>query len=122
MRHLIEDAPLIPKYNPHDFMQFTPNIIFISKRNYDIAKKEIEAAEKYVRDKSKQDLQTYAGLRKFENELKDPELASVLKFQKLLKAVSDKAWPQLLVPLSKFNGLHAHWLVYYSQYLPHMLY
>ena len=123
MRHLIEGPPLCPRYEPYAFTQFTDNPAFVGAARSKAAQAEIKAALNYVMAKNVFDLSTYAGLRNMRTELLNPWLASDRKFQKLLFAVSKKAWPLMHenhdlhndggpMRLDEFHGLFAHWLVY----------
>lgn len=127
MRPLIEGPPLRARYEPYAFTQFTDNPAFVGAALSNAAQAEIKAALNYVMAKNVFDLSTYAGLRNMRTALLDPHLASDRKFQKLLLAVSKKAWPLMHenhdryndggpMRLDEFHGIHAHWLVFYSQW------
>jgi hypothetical protein len=127
MRHLIEGPPLRARYEPKVITTFTTTPTFISFRSYNRALPEIQAALNYIKAKGIYDLKTYSGLRKMNGIMLDPQLASDRKFQKLLFAVSKKAWPFMHeqhdlhndggpMRLDEFHGTYAHWLVYNSQW------
>ena len=128
MRKLIEGPPLCPRYAPMQFTTFTINPAIISLKCYKMAQPEIHAALDYIKAKiDDYDLETFSGVRKMHAVMLDPKLASDRKFQKLLLAVSKKAWPLMHenhdlhndggpMRLDEFHGVHAHWLVFYSQW------
>jgi hypothetical protein len=131
MRHLIEGPPLRARYEPKQFITYTINPAIISLKRYNMAQPEIQAALNYIKAKGDYDLETFSGVRRMHGTMLDPQLASDRKFQKLLFAVSKKAWPLMHenhdlhndggpMRLDEFLGTHAHWLVYSSQW-PHQL-